>query len=147
MAQQKLSDKLTETGTHLSRVLVVDPHATLRTVLAQRLRQDGHLAAAVATAREALDLCHDQSPDLLVSAELLEETSALRLAAQLHCPVMVLTARSGSEPVVALLDAGDAGIVNHAGADAHDASYGVLTAAAAVCLIFTIFMSITLLSP
>ncbi|MFM7454422.1 MAG: hypothetical protein ACKO1V_10750, partial [Cyanobium sp.] len=24
------------------RVLVVDPHATLRTVLAQRLRQDGH---------------------------------------------------------------------------------------------------------
>jgi CheY-like chemotaxis protein len=32
------------------RVLVVDPHATLRTVLAQRLRQDGHLAAAVASA-------------------------------------------------------------------------------------------------
>ena len=51
------------------RVLVVDPHATLRTVLAQRLRQDGHLAAAVATAREALEICQDQSPDLLVSAE------------------------------------------------------------------------------
>ena len=38
------------------RVLVVDPHGTLRTVLAQRLRQDGHLAAAVATAREALEV-------------------------------------------------------------------------------------------
>jgi two-component system OmpR family response regulator len=88
------------------RVLVVDPHATLRTVLAQRLRQDGHLAAAVATAREAIELCRDQSPDLLVSAELLDESSALRLAAQLHCPVMVLTARSGSEPVVSLLDGG-----------------------------------------
>ena len=88
------------------RVLVVDPHSTLRTVLAQRLRQDGHLAAAVASAREALDLCHDQSPDLLVSAELLEETSALRLADQLHCAVMVLTARTGSEAVVSLLDAG-----------------------------------------
>jgi two-component system OmpR family response regulator len=88
------------------RVLVVDPHATLRTVLAQRLRQDGHLAAAVGSAREAIELCHDQSPDLLVSAELLEETSALRLAAQLHCPVMVLTARTGSEPMVALLDGG-----------------------------------------
>jgi two-component system, OmpR family, response regulator len=87
-------------------VLVVDPHATLRTVLAQRLRQDGHLAAAVATAREAIELCRDQSPDLLVSAELLDESSALRLAAQLHCPVMVLTARSGSEPVVSLLDGG-----------------------------------------
>jgi two-component system OmpR family response regulator len=88
------------------RVLVVDPHATLRTVLAQRLRQDGHLAAAVATAREAIELCRDQSPDLLVSAELLDESSALRLAAQLHCPVMVLTARAGSEPVVSLLDGG-----------------------------------------
>jgi DNA-binding response OmpR family regulator len=102
MAQEKLSDP----GGNPRRVLVVDPHATLRTVLAQRLRQDGHLAAAVATAREALEICQEQSPDLLVSAELLEETSALRLAAQLHCQVMVLTARSGSEPVVALLDAG-----------------------------------------
>ena len=85
---------------------MVDPHATLRTVLAQRLRQDGHLAAAVATAREALEVCHDQSPDLLISAELLDESSALRLASQLRCPVMVLTARSGAEPVVSLLDAG-----------------------------------------
>ena len=38
----------------LKRVLVVDPHPTLRTVLAQRLRQDGHLAAAVASAGEAV---------------------------------------------------------------------------------------------
>ena len=106
MALEKPIDNGGNGGGQPRRVLVVDPHATLRTVLAQRLRQDGHLAAAVATAREALEICHDQSPDLLVSAELLEETSALRLAAQLHCPVMVLTARSGSEPVVSLLDAG-----------------------------------------
>jgi two-component system OmpR family response regulator len=90
----------------LKRVLVVDPHPTLRTVLAQRLRQDGHLTAAVSTASEAIALCDDLSPDLLVAAELLEETSALRLAGQLRCPVMVLTARTGSEPVVSLLDAG-----------------------------------------
>jgi len=90
----------------LKRVLVVDPHPTLRTVLAQRLRQDGYLAAAVATAAEALQLCDDQTPDLLVSAELLEESSALRLAAHLRSPVMVLTARSGADPVVTLLDAG-----------------------------------------
>ncbi|UPM50930.1 MULTISPECIES: response regulator transcription factor [unclassified Synechococcus] len=91
---------------NLKRVLVVDPHPTLRTVLAQRLRQDGHLTAAVSTASEAVTLCEDLTPDLLVAAELLEETSALKLAGQLRCPVMVLTARSGSEPVVALLDAG-----------------------------------------
>ena len=89
-----------------SRVLVVEPHPTLRTVLVQRLRQDGHLTAAVGRAVEALEVCQDQSPDLLVSAEILEQSSALRLAGQLRCPVIVLTARSGAEPVVGLLEDG-----------------------------------------
>ena len=71
-----------------SKVLVVEPHPTLRTVLVQRLRQDGQLAAAVGSAEEAVDLCRDQSPDLLVSAELLEKSSALRLAQQLGCSVL-----------------------------------------------------------
>ena len=90
-------------GLEPSRVLVVEPHPTLRTVLVQRLRQDGHLTAAVGRAVEALEVCHDQSPDLLVSAEILEQSSALRLGGQLRCPVIVLTARSGAEPVVGLL--------------------------------------------
>ena len=94
------------TGQEPSRVLVVEPHPTLRTVLVQRLRQDGHLTAAVASATEALEVCQEQAPDLLVSAELLERSSALRLAEQLRCPVMVLTARTGAEPVVGLLDDG-----------------------------------------
>ena len=66
------------TGQEPSRVLVVEPHPTLRTGLVQRLRQDGHLTAAVGKAAEALEVCQDQSPDLLVSAELLEQSSALR---------------------------------------------------------------------
>tara|TARA_Y100001968_G_scaffold333883_1_gene400568 strand:+ start:18807 stop:19571 length:765 start_codon:yes stop_codon:yes gene_type:complete len=89
-----------------SKVLVVEPHPTLRTVLVQRLRQDGHLAAAVATAAEAVDLCRDQTPDLLVSAELLDQNSALRLAQQLGCSLIVLTARAGVETIVGLLDEG-----------------------------------------
>ena len=89
-----------------SKVLVVEPHPTLRTVLVQRLRQDGQLAAAVGSAEEAVDLCRDQSPDLLVSAEILEKSSALRLSQQLGCSVIVLTARTGVEPVVGLLDDG-----------------------------------------
>ena len=93
-------------GLEPSRVLVVEPHPTLRTVLVQRLRQDGHLTAAVGRAVEALEVCQDQSTDLLVSAEILEQSSALRLAGQLRCPVIVLTARSGAEPVVGLLDDG-----------------------------------------
>ncbi len=89
-----------------SKILVVEPHPTLRTVLVQRLRHDGHLAAAVGSAEEAVDLCRDQTPDLLVSAELLERNSALRLSQQLGCSVIVLTARSGVEPIVGLLDEG-----------------------------------------
>ena len=89
-----------------SKILVVEPHPTLRTVLVQRLRQDGHLTAAVGSAEEAVELCRDQSPDLLVSAELLENSSALRLSQRLGCPAIVLTARSGVEPLVGLLDDG-----------------------------------------
>ena len=89
-----------------SKVLVVEPHPTLRTVLVQRLRQDGHLTAAVATATEAVNLCREQTPDLLVSAELLEKSSAIDLAQQLGCSVIVLTARPGIEPLVGLLDDG-----------------------------------------
>ena len=89
-----------------SRVLVVEPHPTLRTVLVQRLRQDGHFTAAVASSSEAIELCQEQTPDLLISAELLEKSSALRLGQQLRCPVIVLTARNGAEPVVGLLDDG-----------------------------------------
>ncbi|MFL0793224.1 MAG: response regulator transcription factor, partial [Prochlorococcus sp.] len=93
-------------GQEPSRVLVVEPHPTLRTVLVQRLRQDGHLTAAVSSASEAIELCEDQSPDLLVSAELLAHSSALRLAQQLRAPVMVLTARTGADSLVGLLDDG-----------------------------------------
>ena len=99
---------LSSQGTSQSpaKVLVVEPHPTLRTVLVQRLRQDRHLTAAVATAIEAVDLCREQTPDLLVCAELLEKNSAIGLAQQLGCPVIVLTARSGVEPLVGLLDDG-----------------------------------------
>ena len=48
---------------------MVEPHPTLRTVLVQRLRQDGLLTATVASAGEALEVCQEQTPDLLVSAE------------------------------------------------------------------------------
>lgn len=97
---------LHQTAQSPSRILVVEPHPTLRTVLVQRLRQDGHLAAAVGSVIEAIDLCRDQSPDLLVSAELLEQSSALNLGQQLGCPVMVLTARAGVETIVGLLGDG-----------------------------------------
>ena len=69
------NSQLPSTSQTPSRVLVVEPHPTLSTVLVQRLRQDGHLAAAVGSAMEAVDLCREQSPDLLVSAEILEQNT------------------------------------------------------------------------
>ena len=48
----------------------------------------------------------EQSPDLLVSAEILENNTAMRLAQQLGSSVIVLTARSGVEALVNLLDEG-----------------------------------------
>lgn len=89
-----------------ARVLVIEPHVTLRMVVAQRLRQDGHLTAGVSTAEEAVRLCENQKPDLLISAELLDNTTGLRLASGFGCRSIILTARTGSEPVVGLLDAG-----------------------------------------
>ncbi len=107
-SSQALSSEfsLQSTSESPAKVLVVEPHPTLRTVLVQRLRQDGHLAAAVGSSEDAIDLCRDQSPDLLVSAELLEKASALNLSQQLGCPVIILTARTGVEPLVGLLDEG-----------------------------------------
>ena len=48
------SSQLPSSSQTPSRVLVVEPHPTLRTVLVQRLRQDGHLAAAVGSVQKQL---------------------------------------------------------------------------------------------
>jgi len=47
------NSQLPSTSQTPSRVLVVEPHPTLRTVLVQRLRQDGHLAAAAILEKKA----------------------------------------------------------------------------------------------
>ena len=89
-----------------SKVLVVEPHSELRTILVQRLREDGHLAAAVGSEEEALDLCREESCDLLVCVEILEQNTAIGLAQQLGCAVIVLTTRSEQESLVNLFDEG-----------------------------------------
>ncbi len=87
-------------------ILIVEPHPILRKVLLERIRQDGHIAAAVGSETEAIDLSKEKPPDLLVSAEILEKNTAMTLAEQLGCYVIVLTARSGVEAIVNLLDEG-----------------------------------------
>ncbi len=89
-----------------ARILVVEAHPGLRVVLAQRLRQDGHLTAGVSTARQAMEVCANEKPDLVVTTELLEDTTGLHLAQTIGCSVLVLTARTATEVTVGLLDAG-----------------------------------------
>ena len=90
-----------------ARVLLVEPHPTLRTVLVQRLRQDGHLAAAVGSAAEAVDLCRDEPIDLLVSDDFLEDNiTAIELAIKINTQVFVLTSRSGVDDLVSFFDEG-----------------------------------------
>ncbi len=90
-----------------AKVLLVEPHPTLRTVLVQRLRQDGHLAAAVGSAAEAIDLCREHSPDLLVSDELLDDNmSAIELAIKIKTQVFVLSSSSEVDALVSFFDEG-----------------------------------------
>jgi len=57
-----------------------------------------YLAAAVLACLEALQLCEDQIP-VLVSAELLEESSALSWRPSALPVIGLLTARTGADPV------------------------------------------------
>lgn len=91
---------------YLPSVLIVEPHPTLRTVLVQRFRYDGCRAAAVGSLHEALDICREISPDLIVSDEILEGSTALQLAQQIGSPVIVLTASTGVESITNLLNDG-----------------------------------------
>ncbi len=92
--------------TSAARILVLEAHPALRVVLAQRLRQDGYLTAGVSTAHQAMQVCANEKPDLLVTTELLEDSTGLRLAESLGCRALILTARTATEAVVDLLDGG-----------------------------------------
>lgn len=92
--------------TSAARILVLEAHPALRVVLAQRLRQDGYLTAGVSTAHQAMQVCANEKPDLLVTTELLEDSTGLRLAESLGCRALILTARTATEAVVDLLDSG-----------------------------------------
>ena len=88
------------------RVLVLEAHPALRSVLAQRLRQDGYLTAGVSTAHQASQVCANEKPDLLVTTELLDDSTGLHLARLLGCRALILTARTATESIVDLLNSG-----------------------------------------
>jgi DNA-binding response OmpR family regulator len=79
-----------------ARVLVVDDEPTVRDVVVQYLRRDGHEVTEAADGREALQLLAEQPPDLVVLDLMLPGVDGLdilrRLRATSDVPVIMLTA-------------------------------------------------------
>jgi DNA-binding response OmpR family regulator len=92
------------------RVLVVDDEPTVRDVVAQYLRRDGHEVVEVGDGDDALSQLADDPPDLVVLDQMLPGTDGLeilrRLRATSDVPVIMLTALAEEGDRVTGLEAG-----------------------------------------
>lgn len=92
------------------RVLVVDDHRELRTLVTQALERDGHVVRTASTLTDARAALNDET-DVLVLDLALPDGSGLTLCRQLRdegvqTPILILTAHHRIEERVAGLDAG-----------------------------------------
>ena len=92
------------------KVLLVDDDATLRQTLAIALRTDGHEVLLAADGRSALQAAAEDLPDLVVLDLGLPDLSGVEVLRELRTwstlPVVVLSARDGSQDKVEALDLG-----------------------------------------
>jgi two-component system KDP operon response regulator KdpE len=92
------------------KVLLVDDDATLRQTLAIGLRAEGHEVLLAADGRSALQAAVEDQPDLLVLDLGLPDLSGVEVLQELRTwstlPVVVLSARDGSQDKVEALDLG-----------------------------------------
>ena len=92
------------------RILLVDDDATLRRTLSIGLRAEGHHVLLAADGRSALQAVSEDRPDLVVLDLGLPDLSGVdvlrRLRSWSRLPVVVLSARDGSEDKVEALDLG-----------------------------------------
>jgi CheY-like chemotaxis protein len=80
-------------------ILVVDDERPLRLVIRRLLETRGHRVVEAENGREALKLCHDETPDLVVTDVVMPEFDGLELVLALHKarPQIPLVAMSGAE--------------------------------------------------
>jgi two-component system KDP operon response regulator KdpE len=92
------------------RILLVDDDPTLRQTLAIGLRAEGHEVLLAADGRSALQAATEDQPDLMVLDLGLPDLSGVEVLRELRSwsrlPVVVLSARDGSEDKVEVLDLG-----------------------------------------
>jgi two-component system KDP operon response regulator KdpE len=92
------------------RILLVDDDATLRQTLSIGLRAEGHEVLLAADGRTALQAAREDQPDLMVLDLGLPDLSGVEVLRELRTwsrlPVVVLSARDGSQDKVEALDLG-----------------------------------------
>ncbi len=95
----------------MPRVLIIEDEEKMARMLARVLREEGHVAETAADGRTGLGRALDDSFDLLIVDWMLPERSGVQVvrglrAAEVHTPVLMLTARGQVEDRVEGLDAG-----------------------------------------
>lgn len=94
------------------RILVVEDHALLRAQVVALLRDAGHVVEEASDGRLGLRMALEQPPDVLVldlglpGLDGVHLCRALRDAAPVHVPVLMLTARDGLDDKAQGFDAG-----------------------------------------
>jgi len=98
------------TDASTGRVLVVEDDAEIADVLRRSLRQEGHEVRTAADGVEALDATEEFIPDLVVLDLGLPRLDGVevcrRIRSESDVPILILTARSGTEDRVEGLDSG-----------------------------------------
>jgi DNA-binding response OmpR family regulator len=99
-----------------SNILVAEDDADLRSLLRHALEADGHTVVLATDGREALEIYRRAAPDLLVLDVMMPRLSGFEVLRELsqsgqlrpESPVLVLTARSAENDVLAGFDLGAA---------------------------------------
>jgi DNA-binding response OmpR family regulator len=96
--------------TRTTVVLMVDDDPQLRAMLGYALRNDGFEVEEASSGEEALEMFHDQEPDIVLLDVLMPGLSGIetcqRIREQSSVPIIMLTALGRDEDVVAGLEAG-----------------------------------------
>src|SRR5215211_8678511 len=95
------------------RILIVDDNATNRDIIASRLKAHGYALAQAADGEEALAAVASIDPDLILLDVLMPKIDGIEVCRRLKgasdapfIPIILITARSGTQDVIAGLDAG-----------------------------------------
>jgi DNA-binding response OmpR family regulator len=91
-------------------VLIADDDAPILRLVRTRLQADGYGVIAANNGKEAVDLCEDQQPDLVILDVMMPVMDGLEAMRQIRetstVPIILLTARTGPQDKISGLDMG-----------------------------------------